>query len=414
MKFRPFKRLPFFGTFLIFLLILSCTKEDFGDANQNSFEKENFVSLKEAKAIVSEIQLIRNTRSSYPKKSDSRNILVDQRKSIKNAFSIEDDNGHDAFHIINFTTGGFMIISGDNRTVPVLAFSDRNNFSLDSESYPNGLVGWLVSVKQNVEKLRRTGEMQNAAIAAAWETNSAAYTIYNIPPEDLDDGFPCGPPNSVVYGPFLKTTWSQGVGYNNLVPITGCSNYSNGRAPTGCVATAMAQIMKYHEYPNSYNWNSMPNSYGTSETSQLMVDIGYAVDMNYSCNGSGANTENKAPSAFKNTFGYQSADYADFNTSTVANELKNGRPVILTGGRKTGWWAFPIYTDGHAWVCDGYRHGTVYSPGCETSWDLTYLHMNWGWGSGHNMDGWYTTYDWSPGDNSFNYDKGMVFNIKPQ
>src|SRR5690606_56312 len=96
----------------------------------------------------------------------------------------------------------------------------------------------------------------------------------------------------VQYGPLLKTLWGQGVPYNDKVTKTGCSNYSNGRAPTGCVATAIAQVARYHAYPSTkYKWSIMPNrlwasdkgSNGANEVAKLMKDIGDWVGMDYGC-----------------------------------------------------------------------------------------------------------------------------------
>ncbi len=178
-----------------------------------------------------------------------------------------------------------------------------------------------------------------------------------------------------------------------------------GRAWTGCVATAMAQVMKHHKHPTNYNWSDMPNSYGNTYISSLMRDIGDAVGMKYTCDASKAYADDIAP-ALKNTFGYNSASYADYDYNTVKSELNHSRPVILTGGRKTGGWIFSQYEDGHAWVCDGYSL-TVFP--CWGS--MLTFHMNWGWGGTYN--GWYGFLNFNPGDYTFNYKRKMVYNIKP-
>ena len=176
----------------------------------------------------------------------------------------------------------------------------------------------------------------------------------------------------------------------------------------------MAQIMNFHEFPNNYNWDNMPDLWGTSETARLMRDIGDAVDMNWGCNSSGADTQDEVASSFRNDFGYSSASYAGFNRETVKQQLRWNRPEILRGGRKSGWWIFATYKDGHAWVCDGYRSSTIYSEDCSMAWGYLYLHMNWGWGwSSNGLNGWYAYNNWNPGNHTFNYKRGMVYNIKP-
>jgi hypothetical protein len=135
-----------------------------------------------------------------------------------------------------------------------------------------------------------------------------------------------------------------------------------------------------------------------------MHDIGLAVNMNYGCNTSLANTENEAASSFKNDFAYSSATFANFYAGTVKQNITANQLVILRGS---------INTDGHAWVCDGYRTHTNWSDDCSTSWDYLYLHMNWGWEGSFN--GWYNHTNWTiPGEGiTFNNNKKMVYNIKP-
>ncbi len=105
---------------------------------------------------------------------------------------------------------------------------------------------------------------------------------------------------------------------------------------------------------------------------------------------------------------YRLESLRGFNRDIVKQQLRWNRPVILRGGRKSGWWIFATYSDGHAWVCDGYRS----SFDCETGTGYLYLHMNWGWSS-NRLNGWYAYNNWNPGDHTFNYKRGMVYNIKP-
>jgi hypothetical protein len=70
--------------------------------------------------------------------------------------------------------------------------------------------------------------------------------------------------------------------------------------------------------------------------------------MDWGCDGSSASTEDEVASSFRNDFGYSTASYADYNHTTVQQQLRWNRPVILKGGRNTGWWIFGVYSDGHA------------------------------------------------------------------
>lgn len=197
---------------------------------------------------------------------------------------------------------------------------------------------------------------------------------------------------------------------------------SNGRAWTGCVATAVGQIMRYHQHPSSYNWSAMPLNMGSAETSRLMRDLGLPsnLNMDYKCNGSGAQTA-QSTSTFQN-FGYSSGgSYNNYNYFTVKSEVMSGYPVILAGGRDAGWWIFGQYKDGHAWVCDGVQEWMYFNcvpdpntPGEQISvysgnYDA-FLHMNWGWGGAWND--WYSAFNWNPGSHTFNYRQKMITGIR--
>lgn len=166
-------------------------------------------------------------------------------------------------------------------------------------------------------------------------------------------------------------------------------------------------------------YSSNSSSAGANEIARLMRDVGDAVDMDWGCDGSGANTKDDTPMAFKNSFNYSSANSADFNYDTVESELDNGRPVILSGGRAADYIFFDVYEDGHAWVCDGYRLNqkvvfTTYQgimPPRYFCLTIASLHMNWGWNSG-TLNGWYSYNNWEVGDYDFDYKRAMIYNIK--
>jgi hypothetical protein len=217
--------------------------------------------------------------------------------------------------------------------------------------------------------------------------------------------------------PLLTTTWGQGYGYNNYTPNLGCSNYSNGNAPAGCVATATAQIMKYHQWPLSYNWSSMQNDYGSDLTSQLMVDIGSNVNMNYGCDGSGTKSF-RAMYALTGAFGYSNALYGNYNHNTVLSELSQNKPVILGGGEKVYWAGLiAYYGDGHAWVADGYIHGfeCFYDQNGYVDGGYGYLliHMNWGWGYNYrHLNGFFGFNNFAVDGDSYNYKRKMIYGIR--
>lgn len=260
--------------------------------------------------------------------------------------------------------------------------------------------------------------------------------------EDGNGGYPAGS-ETVEIKPLLSTNWGQGQGYNNFSPDISCKGIIK-KGYTGCVATAVAQVMRYHEFPKNYKWSIMPNeisysntnSQGANEIAKLMRQIGISVGMSYECDGSGAQTSLAANALVKN-FGYATLiKFMEYNPDIVALELKNNRPVILTGATgksEEDFWIFKrtSYSGGHAWVCDGYRevlYKTVYNEG--TRYETTntrsggkYFHMNWGWdGAGTesnlNNDGWFK-YDnfnvkLSNGKSlNYKYKRNMIIEIKP-
>ena len=378
------KKIQFLVFFLfIGILINSCKKP-----KSTSFNSYN-VNLSDAKIIANNLLF-----------NIGKNLK--QKKEIASINNVPDENNKTVFYIINYKQGGFIILSADKRSKPILAYSNTNNFNMNSEFFPSGLIDFLVSQKEKIKYIREHKIKQDKYIEKIWknlledETSLISYRI--DPPEPNCD------PYNIIKGPLLQTSWGQGCGYNSLTPILNC-NVPCGHAFTGCVATSMAQVMKFFQSPSNYDWINMPPNYGTTSTATLMRDIGVAVNMNYNCDSSGATMED-AKDAFINDFGYNNADYTDYNHDLVMSEIDQNRPVILSGGTETGWWIFSKYTNGHAWVCDGYNH-TIYP--CWGS--FLYMHMNWGWNGSYN--GWYAFNDFAPGNYTFNYRTKMIYHINP-
>lgn len=176
--------------------------------------------------------------------------------------------------------------------------------------------------------------------------------------------------------------------------------------------------MRYHSHPPTYPWSSMLNNLPTSGTAWVMAAIGVAVTMAYTCDGSGVVLSNAA-TALTDSFGYSTALYGNYNYTTVVNEIKTfNRPVILGGGRKTGWWIFGVFAEGHAWVCDGTREteyyrcylqdGNLYSTPY-----MGYLHLNMSWSWDGNFNGFYAFNNFNPSTHTFNYNTTQIVNIKP-
>jgi len=331
-----------------------------------------------------------------------------RKRTVKNDITLFEKNVP-YFYIFNYDTGGFAIISTSKRTMPVLGYSEKGTFNKDS--LPLGLLLWLDGEHSVIEGLRTKHIEPQAATTENW-------SFMTCPPPALDivtqsatsvqpalTCTPTGSPITYIKGPLLQTTWDQGCGYNTYCPSA--TNGPCGYAWTGCVATSVSQVMRYWQYPSTYNWSSMPNNTGSDEIARLMHDVGVAVNMAYGGTGSSA-YQDTVPGALKNIFHYSSASYGSLKPITVQSNLSAGEPVILGGCNSKGsiLGVTTSYSDCHSWVCDGY-----WSTDFGTYSTLMF-HMNFGWSS--YCDGWYDFDSWDlPDGDTFQYGDDMVYNIHP-
>lgn len=308
-----------------------------------------------------------------------------------------------ALYVFNGPEAGFLVASADDRVPATLAYSNTNTFDPD-----------------------------NIPPAMQWQLEQYAAEIKYA----ITNGITIAPRNSVL-GPeiphLVKTTWNQGAPYNDLCPLIGSE-----RTVTGCVATAMAQVINYHKVPaakgigthsytwnsqtltfdyggNSFDWANMLDAYPTSTSgtsaeraavAKLMLACGVSVNMNYnvaSTGGSGAASA-RITAALTDYFGfdlgaqYMMADYfsADQWDRMIYNELAAGRPVLLGGQGTAG---------GHEFLCDGYDGEGKF-------------HINWGWEG--TSDGFFLLTALDPsalgtggGAGGFNSNRDAVIGIQP-
>lgn len=287
--------------------------------------------------------------------------------------------------------GGFVIIGGDETARTILGYSDNGTF--DYATAPENLKWWLSQYEQQISAAIKNGGTTAAA--------KGSMGLKSIARADIE--------------PLVKTTWDQRAPYNTAIPkIFSEYDYTSQNAPaTGCVATAMAQIMKKYKYPTrgtgsktcthtvnsvtfsadfgstTYYWDKMNNNYGNNTYSgtdeaenavaTLMYHCGVAADMQYNTiyNGGSSASSFTAAQGMVKYFGYdkgityeERAYYNDNDwTEMIYAELVAGRPVLYSGRTSDD--------KGHAFVCNGYKH--------EDGYDLFYL--NWGWGG--NNDGYF-------------------------
>lgn len=399
---------------LSLFFLFSCSKDD-EFSSSKGMDSENAVGLSMAKEIGSEILFKANKNNPY---SGKNNLNV--KKKIETIDEFKNEIGTTVFYVINYVEGGYVILSADNRTQPIIGFSEDNKFVFDdkkNQSFPLELKNWIENVKKHISDIQTSKLKQTEEQRLIWKqvknmmvnnVNSMTAKRNAVAIADI--------PNPVCYehvesrsqGPFLKTKWYQFDGFNDALGYVSC-NGVNKHVYAGCVPIAMAQIMKYNQYPPNYNWSAMPLNSATSTTSNFILDIHNAInnvfpgEPSYSCNATGVSTSKDMSVILKNKFNYTSAQKANYNYQTVMSELDAGRPVLLEGFNKNT-------LAGHMWVCDGYCVIKTFFDNCGGVTEV-YLSMNWGWRYGEN-NGYYSYSNFNPGSTNYNEAIKMIYNIK--
>lgn len=269
---------------------------------------------------------------------------------------------------------GFTVVSGDDRLPEVVGYSDKGTY--DEENLPSNYVGFMKAYEEMVGQLDNGDSRASASIAEAKALRSSGYQQPTVAP---------------LLG---SIQWDQIIPYNKMCPMYN----STDRSVTGCVATAMAQVMMYYQYPKtlqadipayvtrtkylsipqinkgeSYDWNNMLPQYASYEplnytdaqaaaVAKLLYHCGVACEMDYGPS-SGANV---TPAILSTYFGYDSDLMQDLNRdvftlaewSQIMDKLTAKRPILYSGQSSDG---------GHEFVCDGTDGNGLY-------------HINWGWG----------------------------------
>ncbi|TRZ42480.1 C10 family peptidase [Robertkochia solimangrovi] len=404
-----------------FLFFYSCTKEDSSkieNLQSNPYNVNHEMAIKVAENII----LTNNAKNPLQNKSNNENDYE--------ITSVPDEEGNILFYIINYHYGGWIILAADNRISPILAYSDKNEFRTDANEYSTGLIEWLGNTKNKIKTIRLKNLEQPEYVKSEWSKLESPQNLNdyfkrenNLNKSDTNYKEDPVDPNECYdefeqRGPLLTTEWGQRCGFNDLLPTLSCADacYSNDKVFAGCVPIAIAQVLKYHNYPTTFNWSNMPDLYATSSTAGLLKNIHDNIsDISYDCDGTGVDKDYNTANFLKNHFGYTSANQSSYNYNTVEQQLRYNRPVILGGGRDAGWWIFHSYADGHMWVCDGFRRSKtcIFDDNGDliTAVSYLYFHMNWGWSG--NENGWYGFNNFDPGNYTFNYDVKMIYNIIP-
>ncbi|MBQ9363076.1 MAG: leucine-rich repeat protein [Bacteroidaceae bacterium] len=306
---------------------------------------------------------------------------------------------------------GFIIVSGDTRAPEVLGYCDEGEF--DYSKMPVNMREWMNCCDEQINAMR----VRNMEAPARRVATHPAIA------------------------PLVTCQWNQGSPYNMY-----CPNYfGEGTSVTGCVATAMAQIMYYQrakstdrtlaEMPDYYgetahetygklhvegipegspiDWNNMRDKYSGGESlvqrqavANLMHYCGVAVHMDYTPSSSGA-YYSYVPEALKNYFGYGESVHFEYMSSysndqwdeLIYSELAAARPFFMGGHAANA-------SMGHAFICDGYDGNHLY-------------HINWGWGG--QSDGYYYITNLTPGsqgiggsEGGFNSDVFAIIGVEPE
>jgi hypothetical protein len=435
-------------TALLIVFLSACRKTELAPIDQFASLAENHIRL--VSTITADQVAVKFNPGIFLKTPGAKPSQQDNK--ILNRTVINDRSNTPALYVYNLEGKGCLMVSADSSIQPVLAYAEHARFDIEdfkTGKVPGGLIQWLNKTLLNAEAVRKGTHDNDLNGTIAWKSyfpsqqkavpgNSDVRTdwIPEIPdPCSSDPDYYSAGGNRV--GPLLTTNWGQGDTYNNFLANVGCSG--NGSPPAGCVAVAMAQVLRYWQAPSAYNFSNMPDDHGNADVRQLIQDAGTSVNMVYDCSGSapyqpevwlfdniiiGVPTTDHIANAFINDFGYSSATSNFYNRTTDAGGMVSniiaGTPVILCGNSgRNSFFGFPTGS-GHCWVCDGYNEAIItfcVNGGSQTTWSLM-LHMNWGWGYANDpftWNGWFGFSNWyTPGTSAdYQYFNEAAANIHP-
>jgi len=397
-----------FALFLLISFIPNCLvakQVSQGTAKQIA---EAQLQLKNQLRSVQELNLV------FTRTTGSETVNAPKKVSGNISFQANSNAPADVLYYV-FSAGGkgFVIVSGDDIAKPVLGYSDADAF--DPNNLPPDFVYYMDDcLAKEIEQAIIQGTAQSEDTKEQWDAflnkNSATLRA-----------------SGTVVNPLIQTQWNQTAPYNALCP---------SGTVTGCVATAMAQVMKYWNYPatgtdsysyidptygaqsanfgnTNYDWANMTNTYSSyslpqenSAVATLMYHCGVSVKMQYGTAASGGSSAliSAVVSALVKYFKYDAGitylernyySYTDW-LNILKPELDAGRPIYYGGQGSAG---------GHAFVCDGYDSDNLF-------------HFNWGWGGSSN--GYFELSALSPetlgvggGAGGYNTSQTIVVGIQP-
>ena len=392
------KKNLFYFIFIYFAFLVSSCSENFDNIYEYTTDEQTEIISNE---LIDKNSIGISTDDARKISAIFSNSQPELRSSITKSISeikVEyDDDGKPTMYIINYAdNGGFIIISATKNYQPILAFSDNGNFDTSDlqdgakefyNSYNNTLsqinnevidslrikfaVDWAVfeqADEPSPELRSLSGDISQIRQAEIAKWRAQGYecfelnAAYSFLPSDkaslfINDicshyhpSYNCM--STAIFlikrtnentGKLTRTAWWQSSAPFNI-------NASNGLA--GCVPIAMAQIMRYHQWPTSYTWSQIPEAgVSTSETHRFIQDVRNQAKVKYKSDGTGASYDD-AKDAFKK-FNYIVGTYDFYGYSDrqrIAWEIMGGRPVYMSGKKGSA---------GHAWMCEGYKADKV-------------------------------------------------------
>lgn len=370
--------------------------------------------------------------------------------SIKDIQTISSESGEPLMYVVNYADNkGFTVISATKNYTPVLAYSDEGYLKINDASFTDNTfmdeyktyiesvvneendslrlryaIDWSLYEKSPADLESRTYSdteiQQKLAEARTYYTNQG-YEVHSLgaatslipaaggqTAEQRANGFIndiCQHTPSeydcmdvtlllvkryeTAYGPYISTSWHQQEPY--------CTDASNGLA--GCATIVATQLMKYHEWPNSFNWNNIRDTLTAplSQDETNLMNLRKEMNPQYNIGGTTISTSEMEEMLQNHGYTVTSLIYPGY--TSVASEIKERRPVIMAEVN-------PTIHKGHGWLCDGYKYSSVqyaayminrdfdeytFFSGITDHYLVQYLHMNMGWKADNNINNkiWY-------------------------
>ncbi len=316
-------------------------------------------------------------------------------------------NNDTLYYVFSNKGNGFIILSADDATMPLIGYSVNNTFK---SNYATDNFGFFLSTfEEQIKYVKKNKSVADSRIQNEWNK-------YLVPTKSTNA--------QTTLQPLLMVTWNQDWPYNAACPDD--ANGPGGHVYVGCVALSMSQVIKYWNYPNvgysshtnysywnggygnltvnyaneNFIWTNMPLKLlsENNDVATLLYDCSVAVDMHYSANGSGSSTD-RTVNALSTYFKYDNSvnikdrdDYSDIEWKNILKqEIDAKRPMIYSGMDSN-------LGSGHAWNCDGYNSSDEF-------------HMNWGWGGYNN--GYFNLDDFTSTGYNFDSQFQAVVSIFP-